>query len=156
MISKTFIAAAVVAVTALAVAPPLAHAGGGMGVNSGMTTCRVVVSGAPKQFQVAAVQDSFLSADTKDTVNIGTLSLLCDLGAVGQTLNPAPGTTGTGAPPATPNSISCYSVGKAAKARIPVAVQDAFTTTFDSGGTYGVELGSIAFVCVPAVFDDTP
>jgi len=149
---KMYLTAALAAFASLTVALPAAIAGGGMGPGSNMTTCRVVLNGAPKQDQVAAIQDAFLTSETKDTVKIGTLALICDIPSVGTTLNPAPGTNGTGNPVPlnTATSISCYSVGGADKARIPGTVQDAFTTTFDPAGTYGVTLGAIEFVCVPS------
>ena len=158
MIRKIFVGAIVATVACLAVALPVVHAGGGMGAGTNLTTCRLVQNGAPNQYQIAKIQDNFLSTTTADTLKIGSLSLLCEIPATGATLNPATGTTGTGQPVSLgiANSVSCYSVSSADTTKIPVTVQDAFTTTFDSAGTYGVTLGSIAFVCVPALYDDTP
>jgi hypothetical protein len=158
MSMKTFVGAITAALMGLTVAVPVVHAGGGMGAGTNLTTCRIVQSGAPNQYQIAKIQDDFLSTTTADTLKIGALTLLCDIGATGVTLNPAPGTTGTGQPvPLTSaTSVSCYSVSSADNTKIPVTVQDAFTTTFNSAGTYSVTLGAIAFVCVPAIHDDTP
>lgn len=154
MTRKMYITAALSAFACLTVSLPAAMAGGGMGTGSNMTTCRAVLNGVPKQYQVAAIQDDFLTSETKDTVKIGTLALICDIAGVGTTLNPAPGTTNGGTGNPVPlniaTSISCYSVGGADKAKIPGTVQDAFTTTFDAAGTYDVTLGAIQFVCVPS------
>jgi hypothetical protein len=158
MSMKTFVGAITAALMGFAVAVPIVHAGGGMGAGTNLTTCRIVQSGAPNQYQIAQIQDDFLSTTNKDTLKIGALTLLCDIGATGVTLNPAPGTAGTGQPvPLTSaTSVSCYSVSGADNTKIPVTVQDAFTTTFNPLGTYSVALGAIAFVCVPAIHDDTP
>lgn len=158
MTRKMCITAVLSALACLTVALPAAIAGGGMGTGSNLTTCRVVLNGAPNQYQIAKITDDFLTPETADTVKIGALALLCDLPAVGATQNPAPGTNGTGTPvPLTiNNSISCYSVSGAASAKISATVQDAFTTTFVSDATYGVTLGAIQFVCVPALYDVTP
>jgi hypothetical protein len=160
MISKTIAAVISTIILCLAFAPPAAHAGGGMGTGGNLTTCRVVLSGAPNQYQVAKIQDELLSSTTADTVKIGALSLLCDLPAVGTTLNPDSNSLngGTGQPvtPSQVSRVSCYTVSGADPAKVPVTVQDAFTTTFDAAGTYGVVLGAIQFVCVPALYDATP
>jgi hypothetical protein len=135
-------------VATLTATAPLAHAGGGMGNGAGVTTCRLV-NGAPRQPQIVSLTDDFPGTDV---MNIGQLALLCDIPASGNTVTPEQ-TGGTGQPvlATEQTSVACYTVGKADKAAVPVTVTDTFTRALDPNGTYGVTVGAINLVCVPAV-----
>ena len=160
---KLIVPMSLAALATLAVSTPPVHAGGGMGPGAGVTTCRLV-TGAPNQFQVVKVQDDYLSATTADTVVIGTLSLICDIPATGQTQNPIQDpnnpniqfTTGQPVGETEQNSMTCYTVGRADNAKFPTTVTDAFSRTFQPTGTYDVTLGAINLVCVPAIKSPPP
>ena len=129
----------VLAVTALiAVAAPLAQAGGGPGSGlPGTTTCRSVEhEGNPHQ--VINLTDNLSNQDVK----VNSPALLCDLG-VAATLVTGPNLTTVGSP----NVVMCYQVGGGGGDKIPATIIDLF-------GTHDVKIGGFKLVCVPAQLPD--
>ena len=145
MMSKTITAATLAATICLAFALPSAHAGGGMGAGSGVTTCRVVLNGSQNQPQLVSVTDPLVN---NDVVKVNALVLLCDLPAIGVTQNtPA---TGAPIPAGQASAVACYTVTGADTARIATTVRDPFTEANAVKGVEHVALGAIQLLCVPA------
>ena len=129
----------VLAVTALlAVAAPLAQAGGGPGSGlPGATTCRSVEhEGNPQQ--VINLTDGLSNQDVK----VNPPALLCDLG-VAATLVKGPNLVTVDSP----NVVMCYHVGGGGGDKIPATITDLF-------GTHDVKIGGFKLVCVPAQLQD--
>jgi hypothetical protein len=122
-------------VTSLAVAAPLAHAGGGpgQGLPLGTTTCRSVEhAGNPPQ--VINLTDSLSNQD----VQVNPPALLCDLD-VTATVVKGPGL----ATVAAPNVVMCYQVAAPNGPKVPATISDPF-------GTHDVKVGGFTLLCVPA------
>ena len=148
MTKKTIAAAMLAATLCLVIALPTAYAGGGMGTGSGMTTCRLVLNASQKQPQIVSITDDFVTADV---MKVGTLVLLCDLPALGSTVNvPEVPATGSPIPEALRTAVACYAVKGADGARIATTVMDPFTEANVAGGQAHVTLGPIELLCVPA------
>jgi len=133
---------AVSTIVILAIAVPLAHAGGGMGDPSdGLTTCRTILNGG-NQPQVLRVTDSLTNAPAipPDVVNVGVAAMVCDLGATAVRVS-GPATT----PPTftAPTVVTCYAVGQADPSKVDATIIDLF-------GTHTVKLGGIQLFCVPS------
>ncbi len=129
----------VLGVTAfLAVAAPLAQAGGGPGSSlPGTTTCRSVEhEGNPHQ--VINLTDNLSNQDVK----VNPPALLCDLG-VAATLVKGPNLATVDSP----NVVMCYHVSGGGGDKIPATITDLF-------GTHDVKIGGFKLVCVPAELAD--
>jgi hypothetical protein len=145
---KIITAATLTAALSLFLALPAAHAGGGMGAGSGVTTCRLVLNGSQNQPQIVSVSDALVS---NDVVKVNALVLLCDLPATGVTQNvPATGSPIPAPPPPGKNPLACYTVTGADTARILTTIRDPFTEVNAVGGAEHVALGAIQLLCVPA------
>jgi hypothetical protein len=144
MISKKVLTASMSLLGCLTLAMPAAHAGGGMGAGSGVTTCRLV-KGGTKPPQIVSVTDPFVSGDV---MKVGALALLCDLAAAGSTVN-ADVVPPTGAPILEPNAVACY-LANGDSARILTTVTDPFTEANSPTGSEQVVVGAIQLLCVPA------
>ena len=139
MVKARLIVSVLSAIAMFSVVTPPAHAGGGMGQGAGLTTCRLILNGAPNQGQTVSLVDFGTGGDQ---VKVGAAVLLCDVPATGTrdagpAIGPAIGE---------PNSVTCYSVSGADRARIGATMQDPF-------GTQPVQIGAIQLLCVPSFFD---
>jgi hypothetical protein len=153
MMRRTIVAAALAAITGLTLATSVAHAGGGMGAGAGVSTCRLIASGAANQPQSIAMVDPFTNTNdlpniSGDVVKINAAVLVCDLAATGVTVSGPQ--TGSPIIETVANSITCYSVSGANSAKFNATIQDPFTEVV-STSPQQVVLGAIQFVCVPSV-----
>jgi hypothetical protein len=126
----------VLSVTAfLAVAVPIAHAGGGPGTGlpPGTTTCRSVEH-EENPHQVINLTDNLSNQD----VHVNPPALLCDLDVTATVVKgPALATVGS------PNVVMCYHVSGSKGDKVPATITDVF-------GTRDVKVGGFKLLCVPA------
>ncbi len=148
MIKARFVVAMISAIACFAVVAPPAHAGGGMGTGSGVTTCRVILNGGPNQGQTVKLTDS-MPGTNPDQVKVGAAVLVCDLAAIGTLV----AGSGLGAPPVPPDSadsVTCYTLSGADQVRILATMTDGFTEVSSPNGQ-PVQIGALQFMCVPSV-----
>lgn len=135
MVRARLVVSVLSATAFLAVAAPLAHAGGGPGTGlpAGTTTCRSVEhEGNPKQ--VINLTDNVSNQD----VHVDPPALLCDLDVTATVVKgPALATVDT------PNVVMCYHVGGGHGDKNPATITDVF-------GTHDVKVGGFKLLCVPA------
>jgi hypothetical protein len=117
-------------------AAPAAHAGGGMGAGSGVSTCRTISQGVNPPHTISITD----TLTVGDEVRVGRATLLCDLPASGLTVAPAGATT---TPVTDPNAIVCYTLVGADRTSVAASITDVF-------GTQDVGVGTIQLLCVPA------
>lgn len=135
------------AIACFTAAVPVAHAGGGMGeASDGVTTCRLILNGAPNQSQAVTVTDPYVSGDE---MKVGAAVLVCDLAALAHTINNTP-PTGSSVPTDQRNSATCYTVTGADQARFTETIVNPFANAPDATGTQDIQLGPIQLFCVPS------
>jgi hypothetical protein len=146
MMRAGLVGSAVSFIAAVAVAVPLAHAGGGPGKNlpGGTTVCRSILAG-----ENAGQVIRFVTGSLDQTVQVGSAVLLCDLTPTTAHLErgpdlgtPCPGTGCTFTP--TPGAVVCYAVAGASNQKDGATISDPFA--LDDA----VQVGGIGLVCVPA------
>lgn len=146
-------------VAILMVAIPPAHAGGGMGAGSGVSTCRLIAGGATNQTQTFAIVDNFVTSNdlpdgpSGDVVKINAPVLVCELAATGTRVSGP--VTGTPIPEAQVTAITCYAVTGGNQAKSNVTTRDPFTEAV-SLDPQPMVLGAIQFVCVPSATNPAP
>lgn len=134
---------------------PLADAGGGMGIGSGTTACRVLMGGA-NPAQVVSLDVETLPAT--EIVRPGAPLLVCDLPTVGSTVidpkdrNPPPPTVLV----TNPTHVVCYPVQGSDKQKHTATLQDPFTLSEPDTAdqSRAITLGGIRLLCVQAVITD--
>ncbi len=140
--TRTRLLGSISAIAILTLAVPLAHAGGGMGGGSGTTACRIILNGQNPPQVLRLDVDTLPEAQQ---VGVGPALLLCDLAALGTTVNNAPPTV-----PVTGTNLVCYPVQAPNKTKDTVTITDPFTAANPSSPSQTVALGGVSLLCVQA------